>query len=152
MLPESSEGRRVLRAYFGDLVSRYHGRPATGSEVEAAMRDDPSDGLSPPGGLFLVARQSGATVGCAGLLLLPGVTGEVKRVFVAPAARGRGVGTQLMRAVEDAARGRQVARLRLDTRSNLTEARRMYAKEGYQEVAPFNDDPLAEQWYEKTLT
>jgi hypothetical protein len=43
-----------------------------------------------------------------------------------------------------------VARLRLDTRSELVEARRLYARHGYQEVAPFNDG-WADRWYEKPL-
>ena len=151
-LPGSPEGRSVLRAYFRDIVSRYHGRPATDSEVEAVLRDDPSNRLAPPDGLFLVARQAGDTVGCGGLLLLPGGIGEVKRVFVEPAARGRGVGRRLMRALEDAAREHRVSRLRLDTRSNLTEARRLYVAEGYHEVPPFNDDPMSEHWYEKVFS
>ncbi len=149
--PDSAEGREVLRAYFSEIVGRLYGRLATTAEVDAAMAEDPSDALAPPTGLLLVARQAGTTVGCAGLLLLPGRMGEVKRVFVAPLARGRGVGTLLMRAIEDAARNCQVGRLRLDTRSNLTEARRLYEREGYAEVAPFSDDPLADHWYEKTL-
>jgi N-acetylglutamate synthase-like GNAT family acetyltransferase len=64
------------------------------------MRNSPSDDLSPPSGLFLVARQEGAAVGCAGLKLLPRNTAEVRRVFVTPAARGRGIGSGLLRKLE----------------------------------------------------
>jgi GNAT superfamily N-acetyltransferase len=151
VLPGSAEGREVLRAYFCEIVGRLYGRAASTAEVDAAMAGDPSDALVPPTGLLLVARRARTTVGCAGLLLLPGRMGEVKRVFVDPAARGGGVGTLLMRAIEDAARSCQLSRLRLDTRSNLTEARRLYEREGSKEVAPFTDDPLADHWYEKIL-
>ena len=150
-LPGSPEGRAVLTAYFRDLVSRDHGRQATPDEVDSAMREDPSDDLCPPSGLFLVARQGAAVIGCVGLLLLPASLGEVRRVFVDPAARGRGVGTRLLGAVEDEARSRALTRLRLDTRSDLVEARRLYARQGYHEVAPFNNG-WADLWLEKSLT
>lgn len=150
-LPSSPEGKAVLTAYFRDLVSRDHGREATRDEVESEMREDPSDDLSPPTGLFLVARQDAAVVGCIGLLLLPDGLGEVRRVFVEPSARRLGVGAQLMRAVEDEARSRAVTRLRLDTRTDLVEARRLYGRHGYREVTPFNDGRWADRWLEKSL-
>jgi hypothetical protein len=84
--PEDQAARWVLRAYFDEVASRYYGRAATGDEVAAAMREDPSDDLARPRGLFLVAREEAAVLGCAGLRLLPGRTGEVTRVFVVPAA------------------------------------------------------------------
>jgi GNAT superfamily N-acetyltransferase len=149
--PRSPQGRAVLRAYFGDIVSRYYGRPATDGEIDAAMREEPSDDLAPPSGLLFLARAGGAVIGCAGLRLLGDGTGEVTRVFVVPAARGQGVGSQLLRVLEEAAREHQVSRLRLDTRSDLTEARRLYARNGYHDVPPFNDGRYADHWYEKTL-
>jgi GNAT superfamily N-acetyltransferase len=151
VLPSSPDGKAVLTAYFRDVVSRDNGRQPTRDEVEAEMRDDPSDDLCPPTGLFLVAREDTAIVGCIGLLLLPEGLGEVRRVFVEPSARRRGVGAQLMRAVEDEARRRAVTKLRLDTRTDLVEARRLYARHGYREVAPFNDGRWADLWLEKSL-
>jgi GNAT superfamily N-acetyltransferase len=150
-LPSSPEGKAVLTAYFRDVVSRDHGREATRDEVASEMRKDPSDDLCPPTGLFLVARLDAGVVGCIGLLLMPGGLGEVRRVFVEPSARRRGVGAQLMRAVEDEARSSAVTRLRLDTRTGLVEARRLYARHGYREVAPFNDGRWADRWLEKSL-
>jgi GNAT superfamily N-acetyltransferase len=150
-LPGSPEARAVLTDYFRDLISRHHGREATEAEVEAEMRADPSDYLCPPGGLFLVARAGQTVIGCVALRLLPGGLGEIMRVFVEPAARNRGVGALLMRAVEDAARGHGLTRVRLDTRMELTEARRLYARNGYQPAAPFNDG-WADLWFSKSLT
>lgn len=80
----------MLAAYFRDIVARYHGRPATADDVAEAMAAEPTDGLSPPGGLLLVARQAGTVMGCAGLRLLPAGIGEITRVFIAPEARRRG--------------------------------------------------------------
>jgi GNAT superfamily N-acetyltransferase len=149
-IPGSPEARAVLTDYFRDLVSRHHGREATDAEVDAAMRADPSDHLCPPGGLFLVARAGPAVIGCVALRLLPGGLGEIMRVFVEPGARNRGVGARLMQAVEDAARGHGLTRVRLDTRTELTEARRLYARHGYRPAAPFNDS-WADLWFEKPL-
>ena len=149
--PGSPEARAVLTAYFRDIVSRYHGRAATPGEVRAAMAAEPSADLCPPHGLFLLARRDGAVIGCAGLRLLPARTGEITRVFVVPEARRHGVGKQLLDAVEDAARQHAVSTLRLDTRSDLAEARQLYATNGYQEVAPFNDGRFADQWYGKIV-
>jgi GNAT superfamily N-acetyltransferase len=148
--PDSPEARAVLTDYFRDLVSRHHGREATDAEVEAEMRADPSDYLCPPGGLFLVARAGQTVVGCVGLRLLPGGLGEVMRVFVEPPARNRGLGALLMATVEAAARGHGVTRVRLDTRMELAEARRLYARTGYHPTAPFND-AWADLWFEKPL-
>src|SRR5690348_2128448 len=69
--PGSAAAQTVLATYFRDIVSRHHGRAATGAEVAAAMHAEPSDDLCPPGGLLLLARQRGTVLGCAGLLLLP---------------------------------------------------------------------------------
>jgi len=150
--PSSPEARAVLTAYFRDIVSRHHQRAATAGEVRAAMAAEPSADLCPPDGLFLLARRDDAVIGCAGLRLLPARTGEVTRLFVVPGARRHGVGKQLLSAVEDAARQRAVSRLRLDTRSELAEARRLYTTNGYQEVAPFNDGRFADHWYAKILS
>ena len=150
--PAAGEARRILRAYFDDVASRYYGRPATAGEITAAMREDPSDDLTPPCGLLLVAKDGENVLGCAGLRLLPGHVAEVTRVFVAPAARRRGLGSWLLDCLEEHARLHQVSELRLDTRRDLTEARRLYARHGYREAAPFSSGPYADHWFKKTLS
>jgi len=150
--PAAEEARRILRAYFDDAASRYYGRPATADEISAAMTEDPSDDLAPPTGLLLVAREKGDVLGCAGLRLLPGHAAEVKRVYVVPAARRRGLAARLLDCLEEHARRDQVSVLRLDTRRDLVEAQRLYARHGYQEVAPFSSGPYADHWFEKTLS
>jgi GNAT superfamily N-acetyltransferase len=150
--PAAEEGRRILRAYFDDVASRYYGRPATADEIAAAMTEEPSDDLAPPRGLLLVAQEKGGVLGCAGLRLLPGHAAEVTRVFVVPAARRRGLGSRLLDCLEEHARRRGVSALRLDTRRDLIEARRLYNRHGYREVAPFSSGPYADHWFEKTLS
>jgi GNAT superfamily N-acetyltransferase len=149
--PGSAAARAVLTAYFRDIVGRHHRRAATGAEVAAAMRAEPSDDLCPPGGLLLLAWQDGTVLGCAGLRLLPAGLAEVTRMFVLPQGRHQGAGQRLLIAVEDAARRSRVTRLRLDTSDYLTEARRLYTRNGYREVPPFNDGLMANMWFEKAL-
>jgi GNAT superfamily N-acetyltransferase len=141
----------VLRAYFADLVSRYHRRPATDEEIGAALAEEPSDDLALPRGLFLLAYREQEVSGCGGLRLLPAGLGEVTRLFVVPGARGQGLGALLLDELEGAARARGLSRLRLDTRGDLVEARRLYARHGYAEVPPFSAGPYSEHWFAKAL-
>lgn len=149
--PAADEARQILRAYFDDVATRYYGRQASQEEISAAMRDDPSDDLELPHGLLVVARGDGNVLGCAGLRLLRGQIAEVTRVFVVPAARRRGLGSWLLDCLEDHARQHRISTLRLDTRSDLLEARRLYARHGYREAPQFNSGPYADYWYEKAL-
>jgi ribosomal protein S18 acetylase RimI-like enzyme len=151
MDPGSQPARRILRRYFDEVVGRYHGRRATQEEIDSAIRDDPSDDLAPPGGVLLVARERRAVLGCAGLRLLPGGVGELTRLFVVPSARRSGLGERLMRELEAHARGFGVHELRLDTRRDLVEAQRLYARIGYEQTAPFNDGRYADRWFRKRL-
>jgi GNAT superfamily N-acetyltransferase len=151
MAPSTAAARQILRCYKDEILSRYYGRPATDQEIDAAIREDPSDDLALPHGALLVAHQDEAIWGCAGLRFLLDRIGEVKRVFIAPAARGRGLGARLMGEVECLAREHGLSTLRLDTRRDLAEARRLYARLGYKEVPAFNDNPYADHWFMKTL-
>ncbi len=78
-------------------------------------------------------------------------TGEIKRVWTAPSARGVGVARRMLRALESSARAMRLKALRLDTNRALTEAHALYRKEGFREIARFNDNPYADHWFEKRL-
>jgi ribosomal protein S18 acetylase RimI-like enzyme len=110
------------------------------------------DELMPPAGLVLVVRKDGDPVGCGALKLRHPRIAEIKRMWVAEQARGRGLGNRLLVALEEAAgaAGKSVARL--DSNGTLTAAMALYRKHGYREVPAFNDDPFATHWMEKQLT
>lgn len=147
----SAPASAILRAYFADVASRYYRRAATPAELDTAMTEDPSDVLSPPSGVFLLAREGTDAVGCAGVRLLePGVA-ELKRMFVRSDRRGRGIGARLLSRAEDSARDLGANVVRLDTRRDLVEARSLYAHHGYREIPGYNDGPYAECWYERRL-
>nr|WP_219942033.1 GNAT family N-acetyltransferase [Iamia sp. SCSIO 61187] len=107
--------------------------------------------MRPPAGTFLLARVRAEPVGCAALRFRPGPGAEVKRMWVAPSARGMGVARRLLEALEREARAVGAPVLRLDTNRALVEAIALYRSSGFVEVAPFNDEPYAHHWFEKRL-
>jgi GNAT superfamily N-acetyltransferase len=141
------EAEAVLREYYADIIGRYHGRPATQDEVEETLLDEPSDHL-----LIYVARDGDTVLGCIGLQLATPPFAEVKRVYVTPSARGRGVAQALMAAVESVALDHGCRMMRLDVRDDLVEARALYTKCGYAAVEPFNDDKYVGHWLAKDLS
>ena len=107
--------------------------------------------LGPPHGAFLVGYRDGIAMCCGGVKRLDDRHCELKRMYVAPAARGAGVGRQLLRALEHAARdlGYEVARL--DTGPRQPGAQRLYESDGYLPIANFNGNPVASFFGEKSL-
>ncbi len=88
--------------------------------------------------LFLLARDPfGVAVGCGGLRQLDGDHAEIKRMHVAPQARGTGVATVVLRALEDAAVARGWTHLVLETGTEQPEAIRFYEREGYTRIPLF---------------
>lgn len=94
---------------------------------------------APPRGALLLARDaSGRPLGCVGLrpIAIAGVC-EMKRLFLAPEARGLGVGRALAEAVVEEARRIGYRELRLDTLATMTAARGLYRQLGFVEIAPY---------------
>jgi GNAT superfamily N-acetyltransferase len=91
------------------------------------------------------------SLGCAALKLHGEEPVEVKRMWVADAVRGLGVGRRLLGAVEEHARASGVRTLRLETNRTLAEAIALYRSAGYREVLAFNDEPFADHWFEKHI-
>ena len=107
--------------------------------------------MAPPHGTFVVARLEDLAVGCVGIKGSGGQIAEVKRMWIAPAARGLGLARTMMIHAEDAARALGIKTLRLDTNSALFEAVSLYQSMGWIEIDPFNDDPYPDTFFEKQL-
>jgi DNA-binding MarR family transcriptional regulator/GNAT superfamily N-acetyltransferase len=144
--PDSEDARRCLEAYFRELEARFESGFDAATDDSARVED-----MAPPSGLFVIARLDDEAVGCGGFKRIDKTTGEIKRVWTAPPARGLGVARRVLRTLEAAAREGGLKTLRLDTNRALTEAHALYRNEGYREVARFNDNPYADHWFEKRL-
>jgi GNAT superfamily N-acetyltransferase len=143
---DSADARLCLDAYFRELAARFETGFDVAADDSARVKD-----MTPPSGLFVIARLDGDTVGCGGLKRVDRTTGEIKRVWTAPSARGVGVARRVLRTLEAAAREKGMKTLRLDTNRALTEAHALYRSEGYREIARFSDNPYADHWFEKRL-
>jgi len=143
---DSVEARLCLDAYFRELAARFETGFDVAADDSARVKD-----MTPPSGLFVIARLDGDAVGCGGFKRIDKTTGEIKRVWTAPPARGLGVARRVLRTLEAAAREKGLKSLRLDTNRALTEAHALYRSEGYREIARFSDNPYADHWFEKRL-
>ena len=107
--------------------------------------------FSPPSGLYVVGHDGDEVVCGGGLKRLGDDVVEIKRMFVVPSARGRGVAGLLLVALEDAARSLGYTTARLDTGAKQPWAERMYRDAGYRDIGNFNENPFASFWGEKAL-
>ena len=106
--------------------------------------------LAPPGGAFLVGYSDGEPVAIGGVRALDDGC-EIKRMYVVPSARSRGVGRALLAALEDAGRRLGHRRVRLDAGEHQTHSRALFAATGYREIPPYNDNHIAVYFAEKSL-
>jgi GNAT superfamily N-acetyltransferase len=113
-----------------DLASRYEGMGSLATDWTQFIA---------PGGGFLVAELDGAAVGCAGFRAYAPLTCELKRMYVRPAARGRGVARALLRGVEQRAAAAGYTRIILETGTAQPEAIGLYVSAGYERVPQFGE-------------
>jgi DNA-binding MarR family transcriptional regulator/N-acetylglutamate synthase-like GNAT family acetyltransferase len=144
MDPRSDEARYCLKEYYAELGRRFK----QGFDVSQSRDPDAKD-MRRPRGSFIVAMSDTLPIGCVGLKGTEHGYAEIKRLWVAPSARGLGLGKRLMDAAEDAARTLGIALLRLDTNSALPEAGQLYRTTGWREIPRFNDDPYPDLFFEK---
>lgn len=144
--PGSEPARWALTQYFAELAERFdEGFDADGALAEARRE------FAPPAGVFVVCLDGASPVGCGALRLLDEETAELKRMWVSPAYRGRGLGIALLGQLETEARRAGRGRIRLDTHQTLVEARALYRRCGYREIRAYNDNLHATHWFEKDL-
>lgn len=144
--PRHPDARFAVGAYFAELSQRFD----TGFDPARSLPAS-DDELTPPDGVLLVATLHGEPVGCGGLKFHPGAPAELKRMWVAPATRGLGLGRRLLAELEARAVAGGAQAVRLETNGTLAEAISLYRSAGYQEVPAFNDEPYAHHWFEKDL-
>ena len=108
--------------------------------------------FSPPGGTFVVGYDGDGRAVCGGgVKRLDDEAAEIKRMYVLPELRGRGLARELLGALEDAARALGYTVARLDTGARQPHAERLYRESGYRDIGNFNANPFASFWGEKAL-
>ena len=123
---DSPDVQALAAAQQEEMRGRYAGEADIGPAREADM-------FEPPDGVFLVARdEAGRAVGCGGVCRFDGSRGELKRMYVAPQGRGRGLGRRVLEELEAAARGLGYRGLVLETGDLNHEALGLYASAGYE--------------------
>jgi GNAT superfamily N-acetyltransferase len=142
--PFSKEAAALVQALDADLGSRY---PSSSIHTTDLAE------VAPGRGFFVVARLSGRAVGCGALRLLETGMGEVKRMWVEPAARRRGIARQILARLEVEARALGLTTLRLETGARQPEAIGLYESCGYCRIPCYGEyanDPHSD-CFEKQL-
>ncbi|MQA25759.1 MAG: GNAT family N-acetyltransferase [Micromonosporaceae bacterium] len=131
------EAQRLITAALADLSERYQG-DGDATPIDPAQ-------FTPPGGIFLMAWQDGVAVGCGGWRA-HGEDAEIKRMYTAPEARGRGVARAVLNALEETARHAGKGRMILETGNRQPEAIGLYESQDYEQIPNFGyykDEPGA---------
>lgn len=144
--PAHAHAEHCLREYYDELDRRFDAGFDQARSLPAAF-----DEMRPPAGLFLVASRRAEPLGCGAVKFHGTEPAELKRIWVAPEARGLGVGRRLLAELEARAAEHGCRSVHLDTNRALTEAIVMYRAAGYREIPAFNDEPYAHHWFEKVL-
>jgi ribosomal protein S18 acetylase RimI-like enzyme len=128
---------RVLFREYADQL----GFDLAFQEFDAELNGLPGEYV-PPGGALLLATEEDGVAGCVALRPLEPRVCEMKRLYLRPAYRGKGVGRALTKAVIDEARTRGYRAMRLDTTPGLTEAIALYRSLGFREIEPYRLNPI----------
>jgi len=140
-------GRTLVGAMREEMALTYEGLELDGEQMPRAGQAE----LSPPGGAFIVGCLAGEPVCCGGVKRLDEVACEIKRMYVVPEQRGRGVARRLLHELEDRARALGYELARLDTGPQQPWAQHLYESEGYRSIENFNGNPVASFWGQKPL-
>ncbi|GAB7005458.1 hypothetical protein JCM18899A_29310 [Nocardioides sp. AN3] len=143
--PASAYAREAMARYFAELDARFpHG-------FDPGPHTDEDDAtLRAPVGAFVVAVADDGPIAGGGVRVY-GDAAEIKRMWVDGAWRGAGLGSRLLRHLEDLARGLGHDVVRLDTNETLGDAIAMYERAGYLRVDRYNDNPYATHFFSKRL-
>lgn len=142
---DESPAREMMRALNELFDAQYPGRAVRPGSVTSP------DEMVAPSGIFLVGYDDDRPVAGGGLRRFAEGICEIKRMYVVPDERSRGVGRALLSALEDAARELGYATVRLDAGPEQQHSRALFAKTGYVEIPKYNANHIADYFAEKRL-
>lgn len=145
--PEHPDSRLCLAEYVAEL----NRRSTRGFDPSVGATALPHE-VRPPSGEFFVAYLHDEAIGCGAVKHHAGAPAELKRMWIAPQARGLGLGRRLLETLEACAVAAGAAVAHIETNAVLKEALALYRTAGWVEVPAFNDEPFADHWLEKRLT
>ena len=134
---EWTEARRLVREYAATL-----GVDLSFQNFEQELEHFPLE-YAAPGGAFILAEDGGSYVACIGVHQFADEVGEIKRLYVAPAARGRGLGRILVERIVAEARQLGYRSLLLDTLPFMRQAQSLYLSMGFQPTSAYRFNPIA---------
>jgi DNA-binding MarR family transcriptional regulator/GNAT superfamily N-acetyltransferase len=144
--PEHPDAQYCLAEYVAEL----NRRSTRGFDPSVGATALPHE-VRPPAGEFYVAYLHGEPIGCGAVKHHSDAPAEIKRMWIAPQARGLGLGRRLLETLEACARTGGARFAYIETSAVLTEALSLYRSIGWVEVPPFNDEPFADHWLKKEL-
>jgi len=131
----SAAAQALIDALNADLRGRY-----PGSDGSDYFRLDPEE-VRPGRGAFVVAYDADTPVGCGAVRMIASGAAEIKRMYVLPDRRGRGIARRLLEALEREARLLGVTKLLLETGTRQPEAIALYSKMGFSPTDPYGEYP-----------
>ncbi len=135
---DSEPARALAEALEAELLATYDGVPGSGGLPAASIFEPPA------GGAFVVGWVDEEAVACGGIARYDETTAEIRRMYVVPEARGRGLSRRVLTALEDEARALGYSFVRLETGNLQAEAIGLYASSGFGPIpryGPFASDP-----------
>jgi GNAT superfamily N-acetyltransferase len=136
---DAGDGALLERAMVAEMAELYDGFDISSEGMPKAGPQE----MNPPSGRFLVGYEDDRPICCGGIKRLDDESCEIKRMYVVPDARGRGVAKALLRALEDRARAAGYLYTKLDTGPRQAGAQRLYESVGYAPTENFNGNPVA---------
>src|SRR5215831_1439732 len=144
--PEHADAQYCLAEYVAEL----NRRSTRGFDPSVGATALPHE-VRPPAGAFFVAYLHGEAIGCGAVKHHADAPAEIKRMWLAPQARGLGLGRRLLSTLEECALAGGARLAHIETSEVLTEAISLYRSAGWIEVPAFNNEPFADHWFEKQL-
>ena len=143
--PDSADAQILIAELESHLASRYPASSRHGYSIDKLLAENVP---------FFVTRSDGVPVGCGGIKLFGTDYGEIKRMYVRPAFRGRGLAKLMLDHLTGYATKQGVTTLRLETGIHQRAAIGLYERMGFEQIGPFGEyqpDPLS-RFYEKRLS